>query len=152
MVRKDWDSYFMNIAFDVAERSTCVRRKVGAVVTHNNILVSSGYNGSPHGMEHCSDKPTLCIRDAMGIPSGKQLDLCRAVHAEQNAIIQAKGLGRDMEGGTIYVTTFPCITCAKLIIQSGIKRIVYAGDYNDQFAVDMLLEAHIEIRRITINN
>lgn len=146
--RKDWHSYFMDIAVNVAERSTCTRRKVGAVITDNNILVSSGYNGAPHGMEHCTDKPSLCIRNAMGIPSGERLEICRAVHAEQNAIIQAKSLGRNMEGGTIYVTTFPCVTCAKLIIQSGIKNVVYIGEYNDPLSVKMLEEAHIGIQRI----
>lgn len=148
MSRKDWHSYFMQIAVDVAERSTCVRRKVGAIITYNNILVSSGYNGAPHGMEHCTDNTDLCVRSKNNIPSGHRLDLCRAIHAEQNAIMQARGLGRDIKGSTIYVTTFPCITCAKMIIQSGISTIVYKGEYNDPFAIEMLNEARIQIIKI----
>lgn len=148
MNRKDWNSYFIQIAIDVAERSTCIRRKVGAVITHNNMIVSSGYNGAPHGMEHCSDNKELCIRTKNNIPSGHKLELCRAIHAEQNAIIQARCLGRDIQGATIYVTTFPCITCAKMIIQSGIETIVYKGEYNDPFAIEMLNEAGIQIIKI----
>lgn len=148
MSRKDWDSYFMEITFNVAERSTCTRRKVGALITLDNIVVSTGYNGAPHNMTNCIDSPSLCIRNNMEIPSGEKLEMCRAVHAEQNAIIQANCLGRQLKGATIYVTTFPCVTCAKLIIQSGIKEIVYSGEYNDPYAVELLLEAKIGIKRI----
>ena len=142
--RPDWDHYFMMMAELTATRSTCLRRKVGAVIVKDKHIIATGYNGAPRGLTHCTDTGK-CIRNEMGIPSGERHELCRALHAEQNAIIQAATLGQSIEGATIYITIQPCIICAKMIINSGIDRIVIRGGYPDQIAVDMLEEAGITI-------
>lgn len=141
--RISWDEYFMNIAEDVSLRSTC-RRKVGAVITVDNKIKTTGYNGSPKGLKHCSEMGG-CMRQLNNIPSGTQQEFCRAVHAEQNVIIQASVDGVKIQGGTLYVNTYPCSICARMIINAEIKRIVYASDYSDNLAKELLDESGIEI-------
>jgi dCMP deaminase len=123
------DEYFMEIAKIVAKRSTCLRRDVGAVLVKESHIISTGYNGTPAGLSHCT--PDTCVRKKLNIPSGKDPHLCRAVHAELNCIIQAARHGTSIEGDTtIYVTAFPCIDCTKILINAGIRRIVYLGEYD----------------------
>lgn len=134
------DEYFMEIAKVVAKRSTCLRRQIGAVIVKNKIIVSTGYNGAPRGLPHCLD--IGCIRDELGIASGERHEVCRGVHAEQNALIQA---GRSAEGATLYVNAYPCKICAKLIINAGIKRVVVSGEYSDTEGLDLLRDAGVEV-------
>jgi len=131
----------MEIAFKVATRSTCLRRHVGAVIVRGKRILTTGYNGPPSGLAHCDE--VGCLREQLGIPSGQRQEICRGLHAEQNAIIQAALYGVSIEGSTIYVTHQPCITCAKMIINAGIKRIVYANPYPDELARSMLEEAGV---------
>ena len=149
MDRPNWDTYFMKITDDVKERSTC-RRKVGAVITKDNMIVSTGYNGSPKGLSHCSEKGG-CMRELNKIPSGTRQEFCRAVHAEQNAIIQAAVLGSSTKGGTLYTNTYPCSICARMLINAEIKRIVYDSDYSDPLAKELLDESGIEIVKFEKN-
>jgi len=141
--RPDSDEYFMAIADLVATRSTCLRRSVGAVIVKNKMIVSTGYNGAPKGVRHCSE--TGCLREKLNVPSGKMHELCRGLHAEQNAIIQAAVFGVSPDGGTIYTTTHPCIICTKMIINAGIKRVVYKIHYDDELSAEMLRESGVEI-------
>ncbi|HSG26958.1 MAG TPA: cytidine/deoxycytidylate deaminase family protein, partial [Candidatus Krumholzibacterium sp.] len=140
--RPAWDEYFMKITHLVAERSTCLRRRVGAVIVRDKQIISTGYNGSPKGLAHCLE--IGCLRDELGIPSGERHELCRGAHAEQNAIIQAAGSGSSMEGATMYCTNSPCSTCTKMIINAGIKRLVLGADYPDQLGRDLIRESGIE--------
>ncbi len=132
--RPDLDSYFMQIARVVAHRSTCLRRQVGAVIVKGKQIVSTGYNGAPAGHAHCLE--VGCARE--GIPSGQRSELCRAAHAEQNAINFAARYGISIEGATIYTTTYPCSWCAKSIINAGLARVVYQADYPDPQSQDIL--------------
>ena len=141
--RPSWDEYFLSIADLVATRSTCLRRQVGAVVVKNKQVLATGYNGAPTGIEHC-DKAG-CLRNELKVPSGERHELCRALHAEQNAFLQAARHGTNLNGAALYVTTQPCSICAKMIINAGIKRIVMAGDYPDEFALQFLKEAGIDM-------
>ncbi len=125
--RPGWDEYFMAIAQVVATRSNCLRRHVAAVIVKDRHILSTGYNGTPHGVKNCFAGG--CPRCACTTESGKHLEECLCVHAEQNAICQAALHGHAVDGATIYVTISPCLTCAKLIINSGIKEVVYGGDY-----------------------
>ena len=125
--RPGWDEYFMEIAQVVAKRSNCSRRQVAAVIVKDNHLLATGYNGTPRGVRNCFDGG--CPRCAGKVASGTHLEECLCTHAEQNAICQAALYGHALEGGTIYVTISPCLTCAKLIINAGIKEVVYGGDY-----------------------
>ncbi len=143
-MRASWDEYFMQIAEIVKTRSTCLRRQVGAVIVKDNRIITTGYNGSPSGTSHCTDRGT-CQRIEMNIPSGERHELCRALHAEQNAIIQAANIGVSTNGGTMYVTLQPCVICAKMAINAGIKKIVYKGAYPDELSLDMLNEAGVEL-------
>ncbi len=143
-MRVSWDEYFMQIAEIVKTRSTCLRRQVGAVIVKDNRMITTGYNGAPSGLKHCGELGG-CERERLGIPSGERHELCRALHAEQNAIIQAAKLGISTEGATIYVTLQPCVICAKMLINAGIVRIVHKGEYPDKLARAMLEEAKIEI-------
>ena len=144
MERPDNDEYFMEMAFLVSKRSTCLRRKVGAVIVKDKRVLSTGYNGSPKGTQHCE---TLgCIREQMKIPSGTRHELCRGVHAEQNAIVQAAYFGMSVKDSTIYTTTYPCSMCAKILINAGIKEIVYSEGYSDDLSKELLTEAGIKIR------
>ena len=144
MDRISWDEYFMKMAELAATRSTCLRRQVGAVIVQDRHVIATGYNGAPKGVPHCSEKGG-CLREQMGIPSGERHELCRALHAEQNAIIQAATLAQSIEGATMYITNQPCIICAKMIINAGIERIVVREGYPDEFAVKMLAEAGLKI-------
>jgi len=141
--RPDWNEYFMEITELVATRATCVRRKVGAIIVRENRILATGYNGAPSGLAHCLD--IGCLRDKMNIPSGERQELCRGIHAEQNALIQASKFGIALDGSTIYVTNQPCITCSKLIINAGIKKIIYKNPYPDKLALELLKEANIEV-------
>jgi len=146
--RPSWDEYFLNISKLVATRSTCLRRKVGAVVVKNKQVLATGYNGAPTGIIHCSE--VGCMRQELGVPSGERHELCRALHAEQNAFLQAARHGVSLSDAVLYVTTQPCSICAKMIINVGIKRIVIAGDYPDDFALNFLKEAGIEMKVVKI--
>jgi dCMP deaminase len=138
--RIPWDEYWMKIVKDAATRSTCLRRKIGALVVKNNVIVSTGYNGAPKGFPHCLD--VGCRRDKLNIASGERHEECVGVHAEQNALLQA---GRDAEGATLYVNAYPCKICAKLIINAGIIKVVITGDYSDKEGLEYLTTAGIEI-------
>nr|WP_204614934.1 cytidine/deoxycytidylate deaminase family protein [Desulforadius tongensis] len=142
-MRPDWDQYFMDITKVVASRSTCLRRRVGAVLVKDNHILASGYNGAPSGLKHCLE--TGCLRREQGIPSGQRHELCRGLHAEQNALLQAAVHGVAIKGATLYSTTQPCVLCAKMIINAGIKRVVFAGDYPDELSLEMFKEAGIEL-------
>ncbi len=144
MNRPSWDQYFMDMAKLTAGRSTCLRRNVGAVIVKDKHIISTGYNGAPRGIAHCDERGG-CLREQMKIPSGQRHELCRALHAEQNAIIQAATLGQSVEGGTIYITHQPCVICAKMIINAGISRIVVAEGYPDDLSVEILAEAGLKI-------
>ena len=145
-MRPNWDEYFMEMAEVAKKRSTCMRRKVGAVIVKDNRILATGYNGAPKGIRHCGE--TGCLRENLNIPSGERHELCKGLHAEQNAIIQAAVFGAAIEGGTIYTTLSPCILCTKMIINSGIKRIVLREDYNDQLSKELLQESGIEIAKL----
>ena len=135
----------MDMAKLVSSRSTCVRRHVGAVIVKDKRVLSTGYNGSPKGTRHCEDMG--CIREQMNIPSGTRHELCRGVHAEQNAVAQAAYFGVSVNGATIYTTTYPCSMCAKILINAGIKEIVYDEGYVDDLSKDLLNETDILIRK-----
>jgi dCMP deaminase len=141
--RPTLDEYFMEIAEVVAKRSTCLRNNVGAVIVRDKRILSTGYNGAPRDMEHCLE--IGCIRDQQNIASGTKHELCRAVHAEQNAIIQSALHGVSVEGATLYCTHQPCILCAKMIINSKIKRVVYSNKYPDDEAINFFKKAGVEI-------
>ena len=143
-MRVSWDEYFMEIAEIVKTRSTCIRRQIGAVIVKANRIITTGYNGAPSGCRHCTEIGS-CYRQEHNIPSGERHELCRALHAEQNAIIQAARIGNTTDGAAIYVTNQPCVICAKMCINDGIKRIVYKDSYPDPLAVEMLEEAGIEL-------
>ena len=142
--RPSWDEYFMQMAELTAQRSTCLRRHVGAVIVKDKHIVATGYNGAPRGIAHCDEKGG-CLRQKMGVPSGQRHELCRALHAEQNAIIQAATLGQSIENATIYITHQPCVICAKMIINAGIKRSVVKEGYPDELSVEILDEAGLKI-------
>jgi dCMP deaminase len=144
MERPSWDEYFMGIAKLTSERSTCLRRKVGAVIVRDKQVIATGYNGAPKGIAHCDEKGG-CLREKLCVPSGERHELCRALHAEQNAIIQAATSGQSIEGATIYITHQPCVICAKMIINAGIRKIVVNEGYPDEFAVEILDEAGLKI-------
>ena len=146
MNRKSWDEYFMEIAEMVKTRSTCIRRQVGAVIVKDNRIIATGYNGAPSGLKHCTE--VGCERQRLNIPSGQRHELCRALHAEQNAIIQAAKTGASTEGATVYITIQPCVICAKMLINAGITRVVHGGDYPDNMAYKMLAEAGIRCRKV----
>ena len=141
--RPSWDQYFMNIVHLVAERSTCLRRKVGAILVKDKRMLVSGYNGVPQKIRHCGE--VGCLREQLGIPSGERHEICRGLHAEQNAIIQGAVFGMHIDGSTLYSTHQPCILCAKMLINSGVNRIVYSGAYPDDLSLGMLSEAGIEL-------
>lgn len=141
--RPDWDRYFLEIAQVVAKRSTCVRRQIGAVIVKDRRILTTGYNGAPSGLAHCLE--TGCLRDVMGIPSGTRTELCRALHSEMNAIIQAAQHGVSTKGATLYCTHQPCSVCARMLINAGIVRVVYTGEYPDEFALALLNEAKVQL-------
>lgn len=140
--RPSWDEYFMEMALLTARRSTCLRRQVGAVIVKDKHIIATGYNGAPAGLPHCDR--TGCLRDQLGVPSGERHEICRALHAEQNAIIQAAMMGNSIEGSTIYVTHQPCIICAKMIINARISAIIAKEGYPDELALNLINEANID--------
>ena len=142
-MRPSWNEYFMDIVELVKTRSTCLRRQVGAVIVKDKRILATGYNGAPVGIKHCEE--TGCLRQKYNIPSGQRHELCRAIHAEQNAIVQAASSGTSVQGATIYVNTQPCSLCAKMIINAGIKKIVFKGDYPDELSLQMLKEAGVRV-------
>lgn len=144
--RPSWETYFMNITNLVAERSTCLRRAVGAVVVKDKRILSTGYNGAPTGLKHCLE--VGCLRQKLGIESGKMHELCRGIHAEQNAIIQAAYHGVSVKGANIFCTNQPCSICARMIINAGIEKIYYQSGYADPLAIELLEEAKIELKQI----
>lgn len=145
--RPSWDAYFMELTATVSRRSTCLRRKVGAILVKEFRIVATGYNGAPAGIRHCLE--TGCLREKLGIPSGQRHELCRALHAEQNVLIQAARHGICVAGSTLYCTNMPCLICTKMIINAGIREIVYARPYDDEMSVSMIHEAGIKLRRYT---
>lgn len=141
--RPDWDAYFFAILDVVKQRSSCMRRHVAAVIVRDHHILATGYNGTPSGIDHCQNRG--CLREQLGIPSGERHEMCRGVHAEQNAIVQAAVNGVSIKDATIYITHSPCIVCAKMLINSQIKRIIYQGDYPDAMSAQLLDEAGIEV-------
>ena len=150
MNRPSWDEYFMQMAELTAQRSTCLRRQVGAIIVKEKHIIATGYNGAPKGLPHCEELGG-CLREKLEIPSGERHELCRALHAEQNAIIQGATLGQSIEGATIYITHQPCIICAKMIINAGISRIVIRRGYPDEMSRGMLREAGLKVELIGEN-
>ena len=149
MNRPDNDEYFMEMAFLVSKRSTCLRRRVGAVIVRDKHVISTGYNGPPRGTKHCEELG--CIRQQMNIPSGTRHELCRGVHAEQNAITQAAYFGTSVANATIYTTTFPCSMCAKILINAGITEVVYADGYVDDLSKKLFAETNIKVREYKLD-
>ncbi|MBU0615405.1 MAG: dCMP deaminase family protein [Nanoarchaeota archaeon] len=145
-MRPSWDEYFMKIAYLVAERSTCLRHHVGAVIVRDKRILTTGYNGAPKGCKDCHELG--CLRDANNIPSGERHEICRATHAEQNAIIQAGLHGVNIERADIYCTHSPCVLCAKMLINAGVKRFITSGSYPDSAALEYLKEAGIEFIKV----
>ncbi len=142
--RPSWDEYFLQVAKLVSKRATCLRRSVGAVLVKNKRILATGYNGAPAGLKHCID--IGCLREKLKIPSGQRHELCRGLHAEQNALIQAALYGISAEGSTLYATNQPCIICAKMLINAGIKEIVISEGYPDKLAEQFLKQAKIKVR------
>ena len=143
MARPSWDEYFLEIAKLVSSRSTCLRRAVGAVFVRDRRVLTTGYNGAPSGLKHCEE--VGCIREREGIPSGERHELCRGIHAEQNAMLQAAQFGISLRGSVLYCTNQPCVLCAKMLINTGVERIVVLGGYPDKLSKEMLDEAGIDI-------
>ncbi len=143
MPRPSWDEYFLEVVSVVAKRSTCLRRQLGAVIVKDKRILTTGYNGAPSGLAHCLD--VGCLRQEKGVPSGERFELCRGLHAEQNAIIQAASYGVSIQGAVIYTSCQPCVACAKMIINAGIRRVVFGGDYPDPLSRQVLAEAQIEV-------
>ena len=139
----------MRIAMLAATRSTCLRRQVGAVIVKNKKVLATGYNGAPSGLTHCLE--TGCLREKLNIPSGERHELCRAIHAEQDAIIQAATSGVSIEGGVLYSTTFPCVLCAKMLINAGITEIYVTEGYPDDLSREMFDEAGVTVHRMVLD-
>ena len=144
--RPSYDEYFMEMAYVVSKRSTCLRRKVGAILVKDKHILSTGYNGAPKGLKHCSELG--CLRENLNVPSGERHELCRGLHAEQNAIIQAAVFGVSIKDSVLYCTNTPCVVCVKMLINAGVKEIVYSGDYPDELAKKILDESNIKIRNL----
>jgi len=146
--RIDWDQYFAAMVEIVKLRSTCLRHQFGAIVTLNKKIRGTGYNGAPRGLPHCID--VGCIRDKLGIPSGTRHEICMAVHAEQNAVLQALTFG-TLDGATLYTNSFPCKICAKLMINAGVKRLVSSGTYTDEGGLELLKQAGVKTKFIELD-
>ena len=145
-MRQDWDEYFMTIAHQVATRSTCQRRQVGAVaVSSNRRILGTGYNGALPGAPHCEE--VGCLRNQLGIPSGQRQEMCRAQHAEANVCNYAARHGTALEGACVYVTAQPCTTCVKAMVTCGVRRVVFDSDYPDELACTLAKEAGMELIR-----
>lgn len=143
MERPSWDEYFMEIACLVSRRSTCLRRQVGAVMVKGKNILATGYNGTPSGITHCEQ--VGCLRQQLNVPSGERHELCRGLHAEQNAIIQAAKHGINIADATLYCTNSPCIICSKMLINAGVQRIIYQEGYPDLLSMEMLAESGVEV-------
>ena len=144
--RPSWDEYFLEVAHLVAKRATCIRRMVGAVLVRDKKILATGYNGAPSGLKHCLD--IGCIRDKLKVPSGQRHELCLGLHAEQNVILQAALYGISTKGSILYITNQPCMICAKMLINAGIKEIVISSGYPDKLARKFLKEAKIKVRKV----
>jgi len=147
MTRPTWHEYFVSITKQVATRSTCLRRKVGAIIVNEKRILTTGYNGAPKGVKNCLEIGT-CLRKELGVPSGERHEICRGLHAEQNALLQAAYYGVNIRGSMIYCTTQPCIMCSKMLINAGISKIYYLEDYPDPLSIQMLEEAGVESVRL----
>ena len=141
------ENYYLDIAETVLERSTCLRRQYGAIIVRNDEIVATGYNGAPRGRVNCSELG-YCNREQLRIPSGQRYELCRSVHAEANAITKVAKSANNCDGSTLYITAAPCIECSKLIIQAGIRRVVYSDDYRSEEGLDLLRRVGIECVQI----
>lgn len=148
MSRMPWPQYFMNITRLVAERSTCSRRKVGAIAVKNKRILATGYNGAPRGIRDCLE--IGCLRERLGIPSGQRHELCRGLHAEQNVIVQAAVHGISLEGATIYCTHQPCLICTKMLLNCGVASVLYLSPYPDPMAEEMFAEAGVDLARLSL--
>lgn len=148
MPRPSWPEYFMAITKLVASRSTCLRRHVGAILVKDKRILATGYNGAPSGIKHCEEAG--CLRENTSVPSGERHELCRGLHAEQNLIIQAAYHGIQINGSILYCTNKPCVICTKMIINSGIIKLVYEEGYNDPLSDQMLDEAGLEVERLCL--
>ncbi len=147
--RSDWSDYFFEFAKLASKRSTCMRRKVGAVLVKDKMVIATGYNGPPRGVSHCQELSKACPREEMNIPSGQRHELCRGLHAEQNAIIQAAKSGVSIGGAELYCSTKPCAICTKMIINAGISKVYYLEDYDDQLAKDLASESDVKFIKIS---
>ena len=145
-MRPEWPNYFMSIARVVATRATCLRGQVGAVIVRDKRILSTGYNGAPRGIEHCK----TCMRNELNIPSGERHELCKAVHAEANAVIQAAAYGISIKDADMYCTHSPCSMCAKMMINAQIKTIYYVKEYKDELAASLLAEAGIQLIHVPV--
>ena len=148
--RPDWEIYFLKIAQLASTRSTCIRRQVGAVLVKEKKILATGYNGVPSGISHCED--VGCLRDEEGVPSGERHELCRGLHAEQNAILQAAYHGVSIQGSVLFCTNFPCVICSKMLINAGIRQIFYLEGYPDPLSETMLNESGMELHRIEMED
>lgn len=146
--RPSWDEYFLTMAEVIASRATCLRRRVGALLVRDRRILATGYNGPPSGLPHCEEAG--CLREQRGIASGERQELCRGLHAEQNAIIQGALHGVSVRGSALYCTTQPCVICAKMLINAGVERVVYQGDYADELSLEMLEQAGVEVVKVPI--
>ena len=146
MNRPSWEEYFMDITALVAKRSTCIRRSVGAVIVKDKRILSTGYNGAPSGIAHCTE--VGCLRESLLVPSGERHELCRGIHAEQNAIIQAAYHGVSIKDAALFCTNLPCSICTKMIINAGIKTIYYQDGYADPMSLEMFGEAGVRVVEI----
>jgi dCMP deaminase len=150
VIRPSWDEYFMKLAWLAAERSTCLRHHVGAVIVKDRRILTTGYNGAAAGVKDCVELG--CLRDELNIPSGQRHEICRAIHAEQNAIIQGGFQGVNIKGSTLYCTHSPCALCAKMIVNAGIKKTLMGITYPDNFYKKLFSEAGVEYSSLTITN
>jgi dCMP deaminase len=146
--RPSWDDYFLEMARVIASRSTCLRRSVGALLVRDRRILATGYNGAPSNVPHCEEAG--CRRAELGIASGERQELCRGLHAEQNAIIQGALHGVSVRGSVLYCTTQPCVICAKMLINAGVQRVVYRGDYADQLSLELFEQAGVELVRLPL--
>lgn len=146
MTRPSWQDYFTSITELVSSRSTCTRRKVGAVIVKDKMILATGYNGAPTGLPHCEE--VGCLREQGRVPSGQRHELCRGLHAEQNALIQAARHGVSIKGADIYSTTMPCVICSKMLINAGIANIYYVEGYPDELSAKMLEDAGIGVIQV----
>jgi len=149
MNRPSWDEYFLRITREVSQRSTCLRRKVGAVLVRDRRILATGYNGAPSGLAHCGE--VGCLRALHNVPSGERHELCRGLHAEMNALIQSALFGIPTSDSTIYTTAHPCSLCAKMLINAGVKRVVMLDDYPDELAKRLLAEAGVKMETVKLS-